>query len=160
MNDVLLDLFNKQVNREFYTSYLYYAMSSYFDEIMMKGFCLFMRHKASIELALAQKMHEYLILRDEKLSFLKIDEITPDWVDVSDIFLHILNHEEILYNETQKLYLNARQQEDIGVMEFLKEIIFSKTKSLSMARKIVFRIKNSSVTSSGIDFLDKHINKI
>ncbi len=69
MNEELLELFNKQINLEFYTSYLYYAMSTYFDEIMMNGFAMFMKHKASAELSLAQKMYDYLILRDEKLSF-------------------------------------------------------------------------------------------
>lgn len=157
MNEELLELFNKQINLEFYTSYLYYAMSTYFDEIMMNGFSMFMKHKASIELSLAQKMYDYLILRDEKLSFLKIEEVEAGWVDVSEVFENILSCEKNLSNEVQKLYSVAKKYDDIGVMEFLGDIISQKTKSLSNTRKIVFRLKNSNIIPAGVELMDKYI---
>lgn len=160
MNEELLELLNKQINLEFYTSYLYYAMSTYFDEIMMGGFSLFMKHKASSELSFAQKMYDYLILRDEKLSFLKIEEVDSNWIDVSDIFINVLSQEQKQYDEIQKLYITAKKHNDIGLMDFLSDIIFQKTKSLSIARKILFRLKNSTVLSSGIELMDRYINKI
>ena len=160
MNPELLNLFNKQINREFYTSYLYYAMSTYFDEIMMQGFSMYMKHNASKELNLAQKMYDYLILRDEKLSFLKIDELQSDWVDVSDIFANLLSNEQVIFDEVQKFYSIAKNYDDFGAMEFLNEIISEKTKSLSMARKMVFRIKNSKIIPFGIEFMDSYINSI
>ena len=160
MNEELLTLFNKQINQEFYTSYLYYAMSTYFDEIMMRGFSMYMKHKASNELVLAQKMYDYLILRDERLSFLQIDEPSSDWLDVSDIFVNVLSHEQKLENEIQKLYLMAKNYDDIAAMDFIGEILGEKIKSLSLARKIVFRIKNSKIIPSGVEFMDTIINKI
>ena len=160
MNEELLNLFNLQINREFYTSYLYYAMSTYFDEIMMKGFSMYMKHQASFELEIAQKMYDYLILRDEKLSFLKIDEPSIDWLDVSDIFLNVLSNEQNLSDEIKKLYNKAKNFEDIGVMEFISKILSEKTKTLSNARKIVFRMKNSNVSSTTLELMDSYINKI
>ena len=160
MNENLLELFNKQINREFYASYLYYAMSTYFDEIMMNGFSMYMKHQALRELELAQKMYDYLILRDERLSFLKIDEPQSDWLDVSDIFSRMLSMEKIIHNEIKELYLNAKSFDDIGAMEFISEILNQKTKSLSIARKTVFRIKNSKIIPTGIELMDSYINKI
>ena len=103
MRKELLELFNKQINREFYSGYLYYAMSTYFDEIMMQGFSMYMKHLSSKELELAQQMYDYLILRDEKLSFLKIDKPLCDWGDVSDVFTRGLSHEKLIINEMIKL---------------------------------------------------------
>ncbi len=40
---------NKQVNREFYSAYLYLAMSSYFESVNMKGFAHWMRVQAKEE---------------------------------------------------------------------------------------------------------------
>jgi len=159
MNEELLDLFNKYINQEFYTSYLYYAMSTYFDEIMMKGFSMYMKHRASFELEIAQKMYDYLILRDEKLSFLKIDEPALDWLDVSDIFANMLSNEQSLSQEIKKLYFNAKNFDDIGAMEFISQILSEKTKTLSTVRKIVFRIKNSNVIPVGVELMDSYINK-
>lgn len=154
MRKELVELFNKQINREFYTGYLYYAMSTHFDEIMMKGFSMYMKHLSSSELKLAQKMYDYLILRDEKLYFLKIDEPLSDWDDVSDIFTHGLAHEQMLISEIENLYLIAKNYDDIGAIEFIKEILNQKMKSLSSWRKIVFRIKNSNTIPINIDFMD------
>ena len=159
MNEELLDLFNKYINQEFYTSYLYYAMSTYFDEIMMKGFSMYMKHCASFELEIAQKMYDYLILRDEKLSFLKIDEPALDWLDVSDIFANMLSNEQSLSQKIKKLYFNAKTFDDIGAMEFISQILSEKTKTLSTVRKIVFRIKNSNVIPVGVELMDSYINK-
>ena len=64
MDSKLLQAFNKQINHEFYSAYLYFAMSTYFSEIAMQGFCDFMKHKTSEKLDCAQKTYDYLILRD------------------------------------------------------------------------------------------------
>ena len=143
MNKKLLELFNKQINLEFYTGYLYYAMSTYFDRIMMKSFSLQMKHMASFELELAQKMYDYLILRNEKLIFQKIKEPKADWHDVSNVFSDILVHEEMLFCEVQNLHEIAKDMADIAMSEFLSDILNKKTISLKNARKIASGIESS-----------------
>ena len=160
MNEELLELFNKQINSEFYTSYLYYAMSTYFDEIMMNGFSMYMKHRASGELELAQKMYDYLILRDEKLVFSKIDEPLSDWIDTSEIFSNVLLQEQSLIESIKKIYIKAKNIDDVGAIEFIGEILSKKTKDLSISRKIVFRIKNSKTVPSGVELLDNYIANI
>ena len=61
MDSKLIQEFNKQINLEFYSAYLYFAMSTYFDEIIMNGFCSFMKQKASSKLSVAQMIYDYLI---------------------------------------------------------------------------------------------------
>ncbi len=81
MDSKLTQNFSKQINTEFYGAYLYFAMSTYFEEIAMKGFSSFMKHKASEKLNNAQKIYEYIILRDEKLSIYKIYEQNIDCIN-------------------------------------------------------------------------------
>ena len=95
MESKLIDAFNKQINHEFYSAYLYFAMSTYFDEIAMQGFCDYMKHKASEKLNNAQKIYDYIILRDEKLTLLKIDEPSIDWINATDLFSSALSCEEL-----------------------------------------------------------------
>ncbi len=143
MNTELLELFNKLINLEFYTGYLYYAMSTYFDEIMMNGFSMYMKHQASFELDIAQKMYDYLILRNEKLLFLKINEPKTNRGDVSDIFNQILVHEKILSDKIYELNLKAEECSDMGAIEFLREIKNKKLKTLKTIEEIVSNNKNS-----------------
>jgi hypothetical protein len=51
MDTKLIEKFNTQLNQEFYSAYLYFAMATYFDEIAMIGFSKFMKHKASEKLS-------------------------------------------------------------------------------------------------------------
>ncbi len=154
MNTHLIQQFNKQINHEFYSAYLYFAMSTYFDEIMMEGFSKFMKHKASQKLQTAQKIYDYIILRDEKLTFSKIEEPQADWINVSDIFSTALSHEEFMLNQVQELYKQAREADDIPACNFILEIIDEQIKNIACFRKIVFRIKNSNAVSSNVEHLD------
>ena len=147
MNIELLKLFNKQINQEFYTSYLYYAMSTYFDKIMMKSFSMYMKHLSSIELKLAQQMHDYLILRDEKLEFLKIDEPILNWIDATDIFSKGFVQERILLGEFKNLYSFAKNCNDIGVVEFIVKIVNQKTKSLEKWKNMIISLKKDKTAS-------------
>ncbi len=160
MDTKLQEDFNNRVNIEFNSAYLYYAMSTYFDEIYMSGFSDFMREIALEKLSNAQKMYNYLILRDQKLVFEKIEEPDSDWINISDIFSISLSHEEFIIEKTKELYKTAKNSEDIGVMEFLSNMITKNELLLSKLRKIIFRIKNSNIIPTSIEFLDRENLKV
>ncbi len=102
-------------------------------------------------------MYDYLILRDEKLSFLKIEEPFCDWSDVTDIFTQSLAHEKLIKQETENLYLTAKNHDDIGAMEFIKDILNQKTKTLSSLRNILYKIENSDIIPISVDFADNPV---
>ncbi len=155
MDTKLQEEFNNRVNIEFNSAYLYYAMSTYFDEIYMSGFSNFMKEIALEKLSTAQKMYNYLILRDQKLVFERIEEPDSDWINISDIFSISLSHEEFIIEKTKELYKTAKNSDDIGTMEFLTKLITKSELLLSRLRKIIFRIKNSNIIPTSVDFLDR-----
>ena len=160
METKLIQAFNKQINHEFYSAYLYFAMSTYFDEIAMSGFAKFMKHKAAERLDCAQKIYDYIILRDEKLTFSKIEEPSVDWINVSDIFSTALSHEEFMLTQINELYRTAKEADDIAAIEFISELLSKKVIDVGYYRKLVFRVKNNNVISSNIEHLDYVINDL
>ncbi len=160
MEAKLIQAFNKQINHEFYSAYLYFAMSTYFDEIAMNGFSKFMKHKASEKLNCAQKIYDYIILRDEKLTFSKIEEPSVDWINVSDIFSTALSHEEFMLSQVNELYRTARDVDDIAAQEFISALLNDKVLTVGCYRKLVFRVKNSNIISTNIEHLDEVINEL
>lgn len=160
MDTKLLTAFNKQINHEFYGAYLYFAMSTYFNEIAMLGFCNFMKHKTSQKLDSAQKIYDYLILRDEKLIFSKIEEPTIDWINVSDVFSSALSHEEFMLVQIKELYQSAREADDIAAMEYVSNMMNEQVKCVGYFRKLVYRIKNANIITTNIEHLDSVINSI
>ena len=159
MEPKLLQAFNSQINHEFYGAYLYFAMSTYFDEIAMSGFSTFMKNKATKKLLNAQKIYDYIILRDEKLTFLKIEEPTSDWINVSDIFSSALSHEEFMLMRIQELYKIAKEYDDIAAIEYIFKIINEQILEVGYFRKLMFRIKNSNLFPSNIELLEEAILK-
>lgn len=159
MDTKLIQIFNKQINHEFYSAYLYFAMSTYFDEIAMKGFSNYMKHKASEKLNCAQKIYDYIILRDEKLTFSKIEEPEADWINVSDIFSTALSHEEFMYAQIQELYKTAREVDDIAAMEFVSELISKQVEAIGQFRKLNFRIKNTNTICENMEYLETIIGE-
>ena len=159
MDTKLIQAFNKQINHEFYSAYLYFAMSTYFDEIAMRSFSFFMKHKAAQKLACAQKIYDYIILRDEKLTFSKIEEPEADWINVSDIFSTALAHEEFMYAQIKELYKVAREMDDIAALEFLSKLVSEQIEAVGQLRKLVFRVKNTNVISENIEHLEAVISE-
>ena len=160
MDTKLLQAFNKQINHEFYSAYLYFAMSTYFSEIAMQGFCDFMKHKTSEKLESAQKTYDYLILRDEKLIFSKIEEPSVDWINVSDVFSSALSHEEFMLSQIKELYSTANECNDIASMEFISRALNEQVKCVGHFRKLVFRIKNANIITTNIEHLNSVINSL
>ena len=160
MDTKLLQAFNKQINHEFYSAYLYFAMSTYFNEIAMQGFCDFMKHKTSEKLDCAQKTYDYLILRDEKLVFSKIEEPSVDWINVSDVFATALSHEEFMLNQINELHSIAKEANDVAAMEYVSHMLDEQVKCVGHFRKLVFRIKNANIITANIEHLDSVINTL
>ncbi len=157
MDNKLTTAFSKQINNEFYSAYLYFAMSTYFEEIAMEGFSKFMKHKAGEKLTRAQNIYEYIILRDEKLSLYKIDEPEVDWINATDIFASALNHEEFMLTQLNELYKIAFETDDAASMEFISTILNEEVLCVGKLRKLVFKIKNSSTISPNVELLDNNI---
>lgn len=160
MEKKLIQYFNKFVNYEFYSAYLYFAMSTYFQEIAMMGFCDYMKHKASEKLNKASEIYNYLILRDEKLSFSKIEEPCVDWLNVTDVFSIALSCEEYILSQLNELYKTAKEGEDFPALEFILSILKDQTICVGNLRKIIFRIKNTNIISSNVEYIDGIIDKL
>ena len=158
METKLISAFNKQINHEFYSAYLYFVMSTYFSEIAMQGFCDFMKHKTSEKLQSAQKTYDYLILRDEKLVFSKIEEPSADWINVSDVFSSALSHEEFMLSQIKELHETAKEVNDVAAMEYVSHLLDEQVKCVGCLRKLMFRIKNANIITANIEHLDSIIN--
>ena len=70
---------NKQVNREYYSAYLYLAMSAYFESLTMKGFAKWMRIQAKEEQAHGGKFFDYILARGGKVTLGTIEAPKSKW---------------------------------------------------------------------------------
>ena len=61
INEKMEKAFNEQINKEFYSEFLYLAMKSYFAELNLQGFVNWFDVQVQEERAHAFGMYDYLI---------------------------------------------------------------------------------------------------
>lgn len=161
MDNKINELLNKQINHEFYSAYLYFAMSTYFSEITMDGFAKYMMQQAKEELSHAQRIYDYLLLCNEKISLQRIEMPENDWVNAKDVFEAALNHEIAVSNAIREIYTFALDLKDFAAMNFLNWFIDEQLEEEEKFRKIVDKINtfddcNCTIEQLNREFFDKN----
>ena len=136
MNTILIQQMNRQMNLEFYGAYLYYAMASYFEKIFMEGFSLKLKKLATKRLQNAQKITDYLILRNEKLLFSKIDEPLNNWKYPSEVYDNLLNFEDFMLKNIYVLYGISEKNTDKGAIDFIYKLLVEQEDLTNQIKKI------------------------
>lgn len=119
MDNNLLNQLNEQLNREFYAAYLYFAMATYFTEINMEGFAKLTKDHAKEELEHAKKIYDYLILRNEKVSLLRIEAPDSTWNNPIDAINAALDHEKYVTENIHRIFKEAKDKGDYALEIFI-----------------------------------------
>ena len=72
ISERIINIINEQINREFYSGYLYLSISAYFREIGLFGFAHRTREQAAEEMEHGMKLFSFIIDRDGKVELKQI----------------------------------------------------------------------------------------
>lgn len=159
MDNKTNELLNQQINFEFYSAYLYLAMSTYFSEINMDGFAKFMKNQAKEELEHAQKIYDYLLLRDKKITYQQIEAPDTDWVNAQDVLEDAIEHEKMISTRIHTLYKNAKETDDFATMNFLDWFVEEQLEEEEKFRVLKEKIKAFDECSCTLEAMDRELNK-
>ena len=154
MNENLCAELNNQINKEFYSAYLYFAMSTYFSEIFLDGFAAFMKQQASEELGHAEKLHDFLLRTNNKITLSRIEAPESDWVNVTDVFEAALKHEKHVTSSFHHMYKMAKEQGDYETEIFLQWFITEQIEEEDTFFKLLEKVKILSKTPFGLQMFD------
>lgn len=87
------EAFNKQINEEMYSFYLYLSMAAWFDSINLKGFSLWMKIQAQEEMFHAMKFYNHILERGGNVELAKIAEPKTKWETPLNVYEESLAHE-------------------------------------------------------------------
>ena len=110
INNKVEDILNAQINKEFYSAYLYLAMSAYFDQIGLKGFAHWTKVQAKEEMEHGMILFNYIIERDGQVDLRTIQAPIKDFKEPLQVFEMILTHEkEVTSNIEQVAHLSENE---------------------------------------------------
>lgn len=157
ISEKMQNALNKQVNREFYSSFLYLSMSGYFEAQNLKGFASWMSEQSKEEYGHAMKMYNYIFDRGGRVELLPIEAPPKDWDSILNVFEETYKHEHAVTRMIHDLVALAKEENDYATESFLKWYVDEQVEEEDTASYIVERLKQIAGFKGGIIFLDKEL---
>lgn len=120
MNPALVDLLNRQINREFYSSFLYMAASFYFEKNGYFGFAKWALEHADEERKHALKIIEFLQDRRQCVMLLPLDAPLCEFDSPTSAMRLAFEHEMFITGSINEVVAQATQLSDYATFEFLQ----------------------------------------
>ena len=159
INSQVEDILNAQINKEFYSAYLYLAMSAYFDESGLKGFAHWTKVQAKEEMDHGMILFNYIIERDGNVNLRPIDAPKKDFQDPLQVFESILAHErEVTSNIEQVAHLSENEC-DRATRHFIDWYISEQVEEEAQVLDLIKMIKMFGTECSVLYHLDKDLMK-
>jgi len=87
-------LLNEQVNKEFYSAYLYLDIANFYASKGLDGFANWYQVQAKEEQDHARIFMNYILSRDAEVKLLPIEEVRTAWTSPLEMFQDTLVHEK------------------------------------------------------------------
>lgn len=148
-----------QIIAEFYSSYLYLAMSAWCETQNLKGFARWMRMQAEEEREHAFKLFDYLVDRGGRVRLGVLDAPPGDFGSIQDVFEKTLAHEKGVTAGIHKLNELAMQEKDYATTAHLQWFITEQVEEEAGAEEILNQIKMVEGRPGSLFYIDRHVGK-
>ncbi len=119
MNAKVHELLNQQINKEFYSAYLYLEFSNYFEDAGLDGFANWYMIQAQEERDHAMLFYKYLQNENQKVTLDAIAKPEKTLTCHMDVLKAGLEHEEYVTSLINDIYAAAYEVKDFRTMQFL-----------------------------------------
>ena len=157
INEKLEKAFNVQINKEFYSEYLYLSMQAYFERLNLKGFVNWMSVQVQEERAHAMGMFDYLNQRGGNVQLEAIEKPQTDWKSPLDVFEEVLKHEEYVTSSINELMDVAEETKDRAAMSFLNWYLKEQVEEEDNVGNVLATLKLIGDDKKALLMLDKDL---
>jgi ferritin len=151
--------FNDQINKEFYSSYLYLAMAVYCQSIDLPGFAQWLIVQSKEEYGHAERLIKFVQDRDGDVAFSKIDKPQVKFQSVLDVFEKVLAHEQFVSKCINEIYALAVQEKDYASQVEMQWYIQEQVEEEKTAQDIVKQVKRVGNKGTALFMLDQKMGQ-
>ena len=154
----ILNILNRQVNKELYSAYLYLSMSNYFSKIGLCGFANWLISQAEEEKQHAMDFYNHIKLRNSNVELYEIDNPPEKWNSPKHAFQEALEHEKLVTNSIHNIMKNANSEEDFATASFLDKYIQEQIEEEKTFSDIIAKIEMLGDDKMALIMLDNEYN--
>jgi ferritin len=159
IGNAMQDAINEQINKEFFSSYLYLSMAAYFEDKNLTGFGHWMRLQADEEREHAMKFYNYLLDAGGRVSLKAIDAPTTDWKSNLQVAEEVAEHEAKVTASIHSLYELALQEKDYAAQVLLQWFITEQLEEEKNAAELVAKLRLIEERGTAVLMLDHRLSK-
>ena len=159
IKDKITKAINKQINAEFYSSYLYLAMAAYFEAKNWLGFANWVKIQSKEENTHAMKFYEFVLERGGEVVLEDIKAADTDWKTPLEVFEAVYAHELKVTALIDGLLKLSRQEADTATESMLKWFIDEQVEEETHAKQVVDKLKLIKDSANGLFMLDHELGE-
>lgn len=149
---------NRHFSEEYYSSYLYLAMSAYCSSIDMNGFAHWFRLQAQEEHYHAMKFYDYILSQGGNIVLFPIQEPKVDCSSLINVVEKSLTHEQYVTKLISELMDYAMSENDHATRIFLQWFITEQVEEEGSVRDILSKLKRIEDSNEGLFLLDRELS--
>lgn len=149
--------FNDQIQKEFFSSYLYLAMAAHFEATNLPGFASWMKAQADEERSHAMKLWDYVYDRGGKVALKAIEQPPLTFGRPLDVFAQVLAHEQKVTASINALYAMTQDEGDVAAQIFLQWFVAEQVEEEKSVTDLIEQLRMSGDQAFAVLFMDKHV---
>jgi len=155
MNDKIAALLNQQINKEFYSAYLYLDISNYYDELDLDGYANYYMIQAQEERDHALLFMKYMQNNGLKVTLEAIDKPDKTFGSILDPLVAAAEHERYVTALINAIYHECHEAHDYRTMKFLDWFVDEQMEEEDNADSMISRYKLFGSDPKGLYSLDQ-----
>jgi ferritin len=150
---------SEQLNHEFYSAYLYLAMSAYCNSIDFNGAAVWFKAQYQEEHMHATKIYNYLIDHDVHVVLDAIGKPPSEFGTILEVFKSSLAHERLMSRRLNELSDKALKEKDHATYNLLQWFVIEQVEEESTVGDIISKLKLVKEDGYGLLMIDNELGK-
>ncbi|MBS1518988.1 MAG: ferritin [Bacteroidetes bacterium] len=152
------DALNLQINKEFFSEYMYLSMSAYLESIEMEGFANYFNVQAQEEHFHAMKMFNFVHDKGGRVILKSLAEPKSNFKSVLNVIEEALEHERYITKSINELMDVAIKENDHSVKSFLEWYVDEQVEEESTMSKLIAKLKIINGEGLGLLTIDNELS--
>ena len=157
MNAKVHELLNQQINKEFYSAYLYLDFSNYFKAKGLDGFANWYMVQAQEERDHAMLFYQYLQNENKTVTLEAISKPDKAFDSDIDVLKAGLAHEEYVTSLINDIYSAAHEAHDYRAMQFLDWFVKEQGEEETNANDMITKMELFGSDPRGLYLLNQEL---
>ena len=150
---------NEQINKEFFSSYLYLSMAAYFEDKNLMGFGHWLRLQADEEREHAMKFYNFLLDAGGRVQLKAIEAPATEWKSNLEVAEQVAQHEAKVTAFIHALYELALKEKDYAAQILLQWFITEQVEEEKNASELLAKLRLIEERGTAVLMLDHRLSK-